>query len=63
MIKYDLFDIFNVPPHRRLGAFRIVALDCSQNSAVTRQRFLRATFHLQRAFPRVALLPEARATL
>jgi hypothetical protein len=29
MIKYDFFHIFNVPSHRRLGAFRIVPLDRS----------------------------------
>jgi hypothetical protein len=44
LVKYDLFYVLNVPPHRRLRAFTIVAFDRSQNSPVSSERFLRAAF-------------------
>ena len=54
LLKYDLFDVFNVPPHGRLCRLGIVALDRSQDPAVAGERLLRAPFHLQRAFARIA---------
>src|SRR5277367_3686734 len=54
LVKHDLFDVFNVSPHRRLCRVSIVALDRSQDPAVSGERLLRASFYLQRAFPRVA---------
>src|ERR1700685_3285707 len=53
-IEYDLFHVFNVPPHRGLCRFRIASLDGSQNPTVPGERLLRASFHLQRVFTRVA---------
>src|SRR3984885_15449382 len=54
LVKYDLFHVFNVPPHCSLCGFGVLALDGSQNSPVARERFLRSTFHLHRPFPRFA---------
>src|ERR1700735_1650387 len=53
-VRHDLFDVFNVPPHGRLCRFSIVALEGSQDSPVPCERLLRAPFHLQRLFSRVA---------
>jgi len=27
LVEYDFLDVFNVPPHRRFGGFRVLALD------------------------------------
>src|SRR5208282_6128344 len=47
LVKYDLFDVFNVPPHRRLCRLGIVALDRSQDPAVACERPFGAAFQLQ----------------
>src|SRR6266536_4194774 len=54
LVKHNLFDVSNVPPHSRLCAFGIAALDRSQDPSVAGERLLRPTLHLQRAFPRLA---------
>jgi|SRR5713226_1386300 len=46
LLNYDLFDVFNVPPHSSLRSFGIVALDGSQDPAVAGERLLRAPFQL-----------------
>ena len=53
-VEHDLFDVFNMPPHRRLCRFGIVAFNGGQNSTVSGKRFMRAALQLQRTFPRFA---------
>src|SRR5271157_5922671 len=51
LLKYDLFNVLNVPSHRRLRSLTIVAFNRSQDPAVAGERLLWASFQLQRAFP------------
>lgn len=44
--KYDLLDVFDVPPHGHFCRFGVVALDRNQDPPVAVQRFLRAPLNL-----------------
>src|SRR5580700_2441239 len=54
LVKYDLFNVLNVPSHGRLRGLGIMSLDGSQYPAVAGDRLLRAPFDLQGALTRVA---------
>src|SRR5271167_1453008 len=54
LVKYYLFNVFNMTPHSILCRLGIVALDRSQDPAVAGERLLRAPFQLQRTLPRFA---------
>src|ERR1019366_5015732 len=54
LLQYYAFNFLQVPAHGRLGGSRVAPLQSGKNSAVTGERFVLPSFHLQRPLPRLA---------